>query len=126
MKLTKEALKRIIKEELEAVMSEGLGGRQGLIKYIMDINADERSKYEAVDLINQMGIDDNRAEDLAKDLSQSDPEEWLASWINYAQREVEESPRPDEHNYDSEKRKAEKYRDMRVGASSAKFEGKRK
>lgn len=124
MKLTKEALKRIIKEELEAVMSEGLGGRQGLIKYIMDVNADERSKYEAVDLINQMGIDDNRAEDLAKDLSQSDPEEWLASWINYAQREVDENPRPDEDNYASEKRKAEKYRDLRVGASSAKFEGK--
>ena len=92
MKLTKEALKRIIKEELEAVMSEGLGRRQGLIKYIMDVNADIRSKDEAVELINQLDIDDQRAEDLAKDLSQSDPEKWLASWINYAQREVEDRP----------------------------------
>ena len=70
MKLTKEALRRIIKEELEAVTSEGLGGKQGLIKYIMDINADERSKQEAIELINQLDVDDEYAEDLAKELSQ--------------------------------------------------------
>ena len=90
MKLTKETLKRIIKEELEAVMSEGIGGKQGLIQYIMDVNADERSKHEAVELINQLPIDDSRAESMAQDLSQSIPEEWLASWINAGQRELED------------------------------------
>ena len=88
MKLTKETLKQIIKEELEAVMSEALGGKQGLIKLIMDVNADETSKQEAIGLINQLVADDEGnkyAEDLAQELSQSVPEEWLSSWINYAQ-----------------------------------------
>ena len=91
MKLTKETLKRIIKEELESVMSEGIGGKQGLIQYIMDVNADERSKSEAIDLINQLPIDDSRAESMAQALSQSVPEEWLTSWINAGQRELEDS-----------------------------------
>lgn len=91
MKLTKETLKRIIREEFEAVMSEGIGGKQGLIKYIMDVNADERSKDEAIYLINQLPIDDDEAESMALALSQSDPEEWLASWISDGQREFENS-----------------------------------
>jgi len=119
MKLTKEALRRIIKEELEAVMSEGLGGKQGLIKYIMDINADERSKQEAIELINQLDVDDEYAEDLAKELSQSVPEEWLSSWINYAQREVEDMS-PEIHS-DMPKRRRSRRR--RRGANAALFEG---
>lgn len=119
MKLTKEALRRIIKEELESVMSEGLGGKQGLIKYIMDINADERAKYEAVDLINQLDIDDGYAEELAQDLSQSVPDEWLSSWINYAQRELED--RSPEIHSDMPKRRRSRRR--RRGANAALFEG---
>ena len=122
MKLTKETLKQIIKEELEAVMSEALGGKQGLIKYIMDVNADERSKQEAIELINQLVTDDDEgnkyAEDLAQELSQSVPDEWLSSWINYAQREVDFlAPEPS----DKPKRKPSRRKTRRTNA--ALFEG---
>ena len=118
MKLTKETLKQIIKEELEAVMSEALGGKQGLIKYIMDVNADERSKQEAIELINQLDVDDEYAEDLALELSQSVPDEWLSSWINYAQREVDFlAPEPS----DKPKRKPSRRKTRRTNA--ALFEG---
>jgi hypothetical protein len=118
MKLTKETLKQIIKEELEAVMSEALGGKQGLIKYIMDVNADERSKQEAIELINQLDVDDEYAEDLAQELSQSVPDEWLSSWINYAQREVDFlAPEPS----DKPKRKPSRRKTRRTNA--ALFEG---
>ena len=122
MKLTKETLKQIIKEELEAVMSEALGGKQGLIKYIMDVNADERSKQEAIELINQLVADDDEgnkyAEDLAQELSQSVPDEWLSSWINYAQREVDFlAPEPS----DKPKRKPSRRKTRRTNA--ALFEG---
>ena len=124
MKLTKETLKQIIKEELEAVMSEALGGKQGLIKYIMDVNADETSKQEAIELINQLIADDDEgnkyAEDLAQELSQSVPEEWLSSWINYAQREVEDMA----PQIRSDKPKRKRSRRRRRAANPALFEGK--
>ena len=120
MKLTKETLKQIIKEELEAVMSEGLGGKQGLIKYIMDVNADETAKQEAIELINQLDVDDEYAEDLAQELSQSVPDEWLSSWINYAQREVEDTT----PEIPSNKPKRKRSRRRRRAANAALFEGK--
>lgn len=123
MRLTKETLRQIIKEELEAVMSEGLGGKQGLIKYIMDINADEVSKQEAIGLINQLIADDEQgnkyAEELAQELSQSVPEEWLSSWINYAQREVEDMA--PQIRSDKPKRKPSRRKTRRTNA--ALFEG---
>ena len=120
MKLTKETLKQIIKEELEAVMSEALGGKQGLIKYIMDVNADETAKQEAIELINQLDVDDEYAEDLAQELSQSVPDEWLSSWINYAQREVEDMA----PQIRSDKPKRKRSRRRRRAANPALFEGK--
>lgn len=119
MKLTKEALRRIIKEELDAVMSESVGGKDFLIQFIMDVNASQLSKDEAIDLINQLDIDDGRAEKMTQELRHSVPEEWLTTWINKGQKELEDTS-PEIHS-DMPKRNPSRRR--RRGANAALFEG---
>ena len=94
MKLTKEALKQIIKEELEAVMNEGLGGVDGLINYIKDVNADRQTKDAAIEAVMNLSsklseFDDAWAERTAEKMSKADPEKFLASLINFANNELE-------------------------------------
>lgn len=94
MKLTKEALKQIIKEELEAVMNEGLGGVDGLISYIKDVNADRQTKDAAIEAVMNLSsklseFDDAWAERTAEKMSKADPEKFLASLINFANNELE-------------------------------------
>lgn len=95
MKLTKQTLKQIIKEELEAVLNEGIGGIEGLIRYIQDVNADERTKQEAINAVRGLVNQDPRvyhdewAEGESKRMSQSDPEEFLSSLIGLGHQEVE-------------------------------------
>ena len=96
MKITREQLKQIIKEELEAFLAEDIGGIEGLIRFIRDVNADERTKDEAIaavrDLASQrpMTYNNEWAEGEAKRMSQSDPEDFLSSLINLAHNEVEQ------------------------------------
>lgn len=94
MKLSKETLKQIIKEEIDAVMSEGIGGINGLIRYINSVNADRRTKEEAIDAVarlskTRIGFDDSWAEQTAEKMSKQDPEEFLSDLINFAHNELE-------------------------------------
>ena len=94
MKLTKEALKQIIKEELEAVMNEGIGGISGLVNYIKYVNADQRTKDEAISAVTKLtkslsDFDDAWAEKTAKSMSKENPEEFLSGLINFAYNQLE-------------------------------------
>ena len=82
MKLTKETLKQIIREELEAVMSEGIGGAKGLMKYLDDLNVEQQTKTHVADLVSRIKMSDDDAEQMAFRISQEDPEAYLASWIS--------------------------------------------
>jgi hypothetical protein len=96
MKLTKETLEKIIKEELEAFLAEGIGGIEGLIRFIRDVNADEPTKDEAIASVRglasqrPMTYDDEWAEGEAKRMSQSNPEDFLTGLINLAHNEMEQ------------------------------------
>ena len=88
MKVTKSYLKQIIREEMIAVLNEGIGGLKGLINYIQDLNVDPQTKGEAIELIGKTIATKSpkdakrEAEELALKISKSDPEEALGDWIN--------------------------------------------
>ena len=82
MKISKSYLKQIILEELYRVLNEGIGGVEGLKKYIMDLNVDSQTKDEALSMIDEKSMLDDEAEELAYEISQSEPEKALSNFIN--------------------------------------------
>lgn len=95
MKITKQTLKQIIKEELEAVLNEVNGGIESLIGHIQSANADEGTKEEAINAVRGLVNQDPRVyhDEWAKEelerIKQSDPEDFLSSLINLGHQEVE-------------------------------------
>ena len=91
MKLTKETLKKIIKEELEAVMREG--PIKGLSTLIKSLPVEKETQLMVVDLLQRIRNDDEE-EDLYDDLKDIDSteemERFLGSWISYIERKISE------------------------------------
>ena len=60
------------------LVSEGIGGVKGLERYIMDLNVDPVTKDEALSMIDEKGMLDEEAEELALKISQSEPGESIS------------------------------------------------
>ena len=77
-------------DEKKNLVNEGIGGLEGLKKYIMDLNVDPRTKDEALSMIDEKSLLDDEAEELAYEISQSDPEQALTNFINKMHNKVYE------------------------------------
>jgi hypothetical protein len=101
MKLTKQTLKRIIKEELDSIMKESLTrpwpGNNIPDKYVAKIDdlilsGDAKSKEQARELIIALGGNPSYVEEYRKFLSQSD-------MVKMADRHHEEGSRWDDYDF---------------------------
>ena len=71
-----------------------LGGVNGLIRYIGDVNVDRQTKDAAVEAVLNLSsrlseFDDSWAEQTAERMSKEDLEKFLASLINFLNNELE-------------------------------------
>ena len=89
MKLTKETLKRIIKEEIEAVTEAPIKGLSALIK---SLPIEKETQLMVVDLLQRIRNDDEEEylyDDLKDIDSAQELEKFLGSWINYTERRIQ-------------------------------------